>query len=277
MTWFGNKTPTSAGEESITKEMKHSWVKSVPQRSLMTQWQEMLLRVAELFNENILYYPEKQEDMLIALEGVKTDWMMIDRQLASTDETAVMYDIINGTFPALVSRFTVIKASKNSQQRNPEDDFLSVQKQVEQMHMAVTKVRAAVDAQRFTRFRNLEHHEESKQLSALSFPEFAGLPEEVTTKLSVLQKIWVSQQETSHPIEDEYLLERIVTDYIPSSVGLYKPFIDDTMGLEATAREALIMQLGLIEANLKAVVNRNLQEQLKSLNAQTDFLTARLE
>lgn len=71
------------------------------------------------------------------------------------------------------------------------------------------------------------------------------------------------------------MLERTVTDYIPSSMSLYLPFISAGIKRESTARKALLSQLQLIKDHLENIAEWSFNEQMRTVDAQTEFLKDR--
>lgn len=268
---------TEKFESDLSSSAKHAWVKEVSQQNLLSQWGEALLRIEELFVTPILYYPEKQPEVLRELNTLKTEWLKIDRELLEEEEAAILYDVLHKEIPALIYRFNLLKSTRNSLNQNHEDDYLNLQKKLERVFSDVSRVRAQADTQKLARFKNLHPGAPNTHLTKLDWPTFPGLPAEIQTTLDELHTLWGSQKGKVQTVEDEYLLERIVTDYIPSSVSLYKPFISDSEELEATAREALLSQLQLITGHLQSMSKRSFGEQMKSINAQTQFLKDRLD
>lgn len=252
------------------------WVQQVTQRNLLTQWGEATLRVEELFTETVLYYPEKQREFIKAINRLQAEFLKIDRQLVTVEEAAVLYDVLHMELPALVYRLGVLKSTRGSSNKNHEDDYLDLQKKMEQLLTSVLTVRAKVDAQKLSRFSNLSSNQ-TTQLSNLTWPTFPDLPQPIQEELDTLQVLWASQKDKVHTVEDEYLLERIVTDYVPSSLSLYFPFISARMEMENAAREALMSQLQLIKDHLENVSERNFNEQMRTVKAQTEFLKDRFK
>lgn len=261
---------------SNTQGEKLAWVQQVTQRKLLTQWGETILRIEELFTETVLYYPENQKEVLKAINRLQAEFLKIDRQLVTQEEAATLYDVMHTELPALVYRLGLLKSTRGSSNRNHEDDYLDLQKKMEQLLSNVLTVRAKVDAQKLSRFSD-SHSDQTTQLSNLSWPTFTNLPESIQEELCSLQSLWSAQKDKVHTVEDEYLLERIVTDYIPSSMSLYFPFISAKMEMEKPAREALLSQLQLIKNHLENVSERNLNEQMRIVNAQTEFLKDRFK
>lgn len=255
---------------------KLAWVQQVTQRNLLTQWGEATLRVEELFTETVLYYPEKQREFIKAINRLQAEFLKIDRQLVTAEEASVLYDVLHMELPALVYRLGVLKSTRGSSNKNHEDDYLDLQKKMEQLLTSVLTVRAKVDAQKLSRFSSL-NSSQTTQLSNLTWPTFTDLPIPVQEELGALQTLWASQKDKVHTVEDEYLLERIVTDYVPSSLSLYFPFISARMEMENTAREALMSQLQLIKDHLENVSERNFNEQMRTVKAQTEFLKDRFK
>lgn len=255
---------------------KLAWVQQVTQRNLLTQWGEATLRVEELFTETVLYYPEKQREFIKAINRLQAEFLKIDRQLVTAEEASVLYDVLHMELPALVYRLGVLKSTRGSSNKNHEDDYLDLQKKMEQLLTSVLTVRAKVDAQKLSRFSSL-NSSQTTQLSNLTWPTFTDLPIPVQEELDTLQTLWASQKDKVHTVEDEYLLERIVTDYVPSSLSLYFPFISARMEMENTAREALMSQLQLIKDHLENVSERNFNEQMRTVKAQTEFLKDRFK
>lgn len=255
---------------------KAHWIKKSSQQNVLTQWEESISRVEELFTETVLYYPEKQPEFLKSLNKIKLEWIKTDRALVTSAEATVLYDVIHQEIPALVYRLGLLKSTRGSSNKNHEDDYLGLQKKMEKLLSAVLTVRAKVDAQKLSRFKDSHHGFPANLLFRLTWPVYADLPEDVTQKLAELGKLWISQREATHSTEDEYLLERIITDYIPSSIQLYAPFKSGTVEMESAARAALLNQLALIQNHLERVVQNNFQERMKTVHAQTEFLQERL-
>lgn len=262
---------------NISPAAKHAWMKQASQQNLLSQWGEALLRIEELFMNPILYYPEKQPEVLRELHNLKTEWLKIDRELLEENEAETLYDVLHQEVPALIYRFNILKSTRNALNQNHEDDYLSLQKKLEQVFSEVSRVRALADTQKLARFKNLHPGAPNKHLTKLDWPTFPELPANIQASLIELRTLWENQKGKVQTVEDEYLLERIVTDYIPSSVSLYQPFISDNAELEAAAREALLSQLQLILGHLQGMSKRSFGEQMKSINAQTQFLKDRLD
>lgn len=255
---------------------KLTWLQQVTQRTLLTHWGEAIMRIEELFTETVLYYPENQKEVLKAINRLQAEFLKIDRQLVTIDEATILYDVLHTELPALVYRLGLLKSTRGSSNRNHEEDYLELQKKMEQLLSNVLTVRAKVDAQKLSRFSQLSSRQ-TTQLSNLTWPSFPDVPETVKEELDTLQTLWTSQKDKVHTVEDEYLLERIVTDYIPSSMSLYFPFISARMEMENAAREALLSQLQLIKDHLENVSERNFNEQMRTVKAQTEFLKDRFK
>lgn len=255
---------------------KLAWLQQVTQRNLLTQWGETILRVEELFTETVLYYHDNQQNVLQSLNRLQNEYMRIDRQLVTIEEAVTLYDVMHTELPALVYRLGLLKSTRSSSNRNHEDDYLELQKKMEQLLTGILTVKAKVDAQKLSRFSNL-NSSQTTQLTSLKWPIFNDLPEQVQEELNVLQILWTAQKDKVHTVEDEYILERIVTDYIPSSMSLYFPFISAKMEMENTAREALLTQLQLIKNHLENISERNFNEQMRTVKAQTEFLKDRFK
>jgi hypothetical protein len=279
MGWLGgkNKDHTEQFDSNISPEAKADWVRQVSQRNLLIQWGEALLRVEELFTETVLYYPEKQKEVLKTLNKLKAEWLKTDRKLVTVAEAVVLYDVLHKELPALIYRLGLLKATRGSSNKNHEDDYLDLWRKLEQLLSAVFTVRAKVDAQKLARFQNLSPSSSTTQLTGLSWPVYSDTPEDVAIRLADLGELWSAQREKVHTVEDEYLLERIVTDYIPSSFQLYAPFISGRVEMESIARAALLSQLELIQDHLENVAETSFREQMKTVNAQTEFLKDRLK
>lgn len=275
---FGFFTPkindyTEQFETNAIPEEKKVWIKNASQLNLLTQWGESILRVEEIFAETVLYYPSQQPEVLKTLNKIKAEWLKSDRGLVNVEEAVVLYDVLHKEIPALIYRLGLLKATRDSSNRNHEDDSLALQNKLEQLLSYVFTVRAKVDAQKLSRFKGTVAQ---ASLSRLSWPVFEGITEDVATKLAELGALWEAQRGNVHTVEDEYLLERIVTDYIPSSFQLYAPFISGRVEMESTARAALLSQLDLIQNHLERVAETTFREQMKTVNAQTEFLKDRL-
>lgn len=275
---FGFFTPkrndyTEQFETNATPEEKQLWIKNATQLNLLTQWGESILRVEEIFAETVLYYPSQQPEVLKTLNKIKAEWLKSDRGLVNVEEAVVLYDVLHKEIPALIYRLGLLKATRDSSNRNHEDDSLALQNKLEQLLSYVFTVRAKVDAQKLSRFKGTVAQ---ASLSRLSWPVYEANAEEVVTKLAELGVLWEAQRGNVHTVEDEYLLERIVTDYIPSSFQLYAPFISGRVEMESTARAALMSQLDLIQNHLERVAETTFREQMKTVNAQTEFLKDRL-
>lgn len=255
---------------------KLSWMQEVTQRNLLAQWGETILRIEELFAETVLYYHDNQQNVLKAINRLQSEYMRIDRQLLTVEEAATLYNVMHTELPALVYRLGMLKSTRGSSNRNHEDDYLDLQKKMEQLLSNILSVKAKVDAQKLSRFTNLSSSQ-TTQLSNLQWPTFSDLPEQVTEELEILRGLWTAQKNEIHKVEDEYILERIVTDYIPSSMSLYFPFISAKMEMENTAREALLTQLQLIKNHLENISERNFNEQMRTVKAQTEFLQDRFK
>lgn len=113
------------------------------------------------------------------------------------------------------------------------------------------------------------------QLTKLSWPTYDNLPARVARELDVIYVLWSNQQGRAHTVENEYLLEKIVTDYIPSSMALYLPFISSERKMESAARAALFSQLQIIKGHLQQLSESAFSQQMRDVNAQTDFLKHR--
>lgn len=255
---------------------KLSWMQEVTQRNLLAQWGETILRIEELFAETVLYYHDNQQNVLKAINRLQSEYMRIDRQLLTVEEAATLYNVMHTELPALVYRLGMLKSTRGSSNRNHEDDYLDLQKKMEQLLSNILSVKAKVDAQKLSRFTNLSSSQ-TTQLSNLQWPTFSDLPEQVTEELEILRGLWTAQKNEIHKVEDEYILERIVTDYIPSSMSLYFPFISAKIEMENTAREALLTQLQLIKNHLENISERNFNEQMRTVKAQTEFLQDRFK
>lgn len=255
---------------------KLAWLQQVTQRNLLTQWGETILRVEELFTETVLYYHDNQQNVLQALNRLQNEYMRIDRQLVTVEEAVTLYDVMHTELPALVYRLGLLKSTRSSSNRNHEDDYLDLQKKMEQLLSSILTVKAKVDAQKLSRFSNFSSSQ-TTQLSNLKWPSFSDIPDQVQDELNVLQVLWSAQKDKVHTVEDEYILERIVTDYIPSSMSIYFPFISAKMEMENTAREALLTQLQLIKNHLENISERNFNEQMRTVKAQTEFLQDRFK
>lgn len=255
---------------------KLSWMQEVTQRNLLAQWGETILRIEELFAETVLYYHDNQQNVLKAINRLQSEYMRIDRQLLTVEEAATLYNVMHTELPALVYRLGMLKSTRGSSNRNHEDDYLDLQKKMEQLLSNILSVKAKVDAQKLSRFTNLSSSQ-TTQLSNLQWPTFSDLPEQVTEELEILRGLWTAQKNEIHKVEDEYILERIVTDYIPSSMSLYFPFISAKIEMENTARKALLTQLQLIKNHLENISERNFNEQMRTVKAQTEFLQDRFK
>lgn len=270
-----NNDYTDQFDAPLSGSEKLSWIQNATQKNLLTQWGETLLRVEELFSEPILYYPENQPEMLRTLTNLKHEWMKIDRRLVTESEAQILYDIMHKELPALIYRLSMLKSTRDSVSQNHEDNHLSLRKKMDQLSSDIFRVRAVVDAQKLARFKELNPGESNVHLSKLNWPSYDAVPSDVQQKLEEIRSLWEAQKGKVLTVEDEYLLERIVTDYIPSSLGLYNPFISDKMELETTARQALLSQLDIIQGHLERMSERSFEEQMKTLNAQTKFLKDR--
>lgn len=270
-----SKDFTELFDSNATPEEKTEWLSRASQLNLLTQWGESLLRVEELFVGTVLYYDSQQKEVLKALNTLKSEWLRIDRKLVTVPEAVVLYDVIHKEIPALIYRFGLLKSTRSSSNRNHEDDYLNLQTKMEQLLSAVLTVSAKVDAHKLARFKTSNPGESTTHLSKLTWPVYANLSEDVAKKLAEIGEKWNAQREHIHSVEDEYLMERIVTDYIPSSIQLYAPYVSDRMEMEATARAALMGHLDLIQDHLKKVSERTFREQMKTVNAQTEFLKDR--
>lgn len=266
---------TDQFESNATPEEKSEWLTRASQLNLLTQWGESLLRVEELFTGTVLYYDSQQAEVLKALNTLKAEWLRIDRKLVTIPEAVVLYDVLHKEIPALIYRFGVLKSTRSSSNKNHEDDQLDLQTKMEQLLSSVLSVRAKVDAQKLARFRESTTTAQSTHLSQLSWPVYGSLSDDLAGKLAEMGELWKVQKENVSSVEDEYLLERIVTDYVPSSLLLYSQFNSDSVEMESTARAALLGQLDLIQNHLEKVAEKTFREQMKTVNAQTEFLKDR--
>lgn len=266
---------TDQFETTANMEEKAEWIKAASQLNLLTQWGESLLRVEEIFTETVLYYPSQQPEFLKTLNKIKTEWLKSDRNLVTVTEAAILYDVLHKEIPALIYRLGLLKSTRSSSNQNHEDDYLALQLKLEQLLNSVFTVRAKVDAQKLARFKEM-NPTRTTSLAQLIWPNYTNIPEEVKEKLKELGIIWNTQRKNINTVEDEYLLERIVTDYIPSSFQLYSQFLSGRIEMEAEARASLMSQLHIIQERLERITQTTFREQMKTVATQTEFLRDRL-
>lgn len=265
-----------AGNTSTAESVNIAWVREVSTRNLITQWNEISLRFEELFIGNVLYYPEQQASFVSSLHLLKKEWMLIDRQLVSDTEAVLMFSVLNVEVPKLLTKIGEMKAERGSMTANHEDNYLIIVEKVKKIVSDVVKLRSKVDAQKLSRYTSTVNEEASQHLTSMSFPFYSNLPENIAAQLLNVAALWNKLQPQVHAVEDEYLLERLVTDYIPNSVELYMAFSDANEAQRTEAAELLSNQLRLMAERLTMVKENAMGQQLKAMRAQSEFLGERL-
>lgn len=269
MSWFNRSTNPPADASAHV-----GWIRAASTRNLITQWNETLLRFSEILSGNVLYYPEQQKTILNYIETIKHEWMLVDRQLLTDEEAETMYVILNMRLPQLLMRFGEMKAERNSMSVNHEGNYLKISETVTSMVKTITQLRTKTDAQKLTRYTQQE--DTQLHLQAITFPTLSDLPESSVMLSVQLKALWLKLQESVLSVEDEYIVERVATDYLPNSVDLYRTFADAETVLLAQAETALNTQLQVMISRLQSIQASVHAQQLKNLNAQTDFLNERL-
>jgi hypothetical protein len=271
MAWFGKaENPVSVSSVNA------GWVRAASTRNLITQWSEIMLRLQEILSGNVLYYPEQQNVLLNQIDVIRKEWMLVDRQLITDDEAGLLYRIINQDAPEMIQRLGQMKAERASTSANHEGNYLEVSERVRKVLGEVSQLRTKTDAQKLARYTESTNGTVEQHLASLAFPIYADLPTEFDEQLQNMRELWESLQSEVHSVEDEYLLERIVTDYLPNSVELYLSFLKGPERLRQQAKEAFLSQLSLLFGRLEAVQEAALVQKMKAMNAQSQFLEERL-
>lgn len=112
-------------------------------------------------------------------------------------------------------------------------------------------------------------------LSSIPFPHQSFENAELSQALRTLEKAWKSA--TKHPtsIEDRYLLEQIVTSWLPESWSLIRGFETYSDQLRQRVEANVLEQLNLITEQVQELLDRNQQTFLGRLEAHTQFLRER--
>lgn len=265
-----------AENSSQPENVNIAWIREVSTRNLITQWNEIVLRFEEMLTGKVLYYPEQQVSLLSSVHLVKKEWNLIDRQLVSDAEALLMFSILNNEMPKLLTKIGEMKAQRSSMAANHEDNYLIIAEIVKNIVSDVVKLRSKVDAQKLSRYTDATKEEAHQHLASMSFPVYSTLPQELSAQLQSVSDLWEKLQLQVHTVEDEYLLERLVTDYIPNSVELYMAFSDANTAQQAEAKNLLSNQLRLMSERLTVVKENAMGQHLKAMRAQTEFLTERL-
>ena len=264
-------------DSHLSAAQKHEWIKKVTVTAAEKQWNETLASLDELFESDILYYPTQQKDLLESLRVTHTEWMRIDRNLLTDEEASKLYDALHTSLPAFIYLIGLLKAARTTTDRNHEDDFLAVQKIVSDIQSDVLGVRAKVDAQKLARYRELHPSNPEHRLQSLEWPDYSALEDDLRNRITKIRQLWENQVGKMHNTKDEYLLERIVTDYLPSSLNLFNLFSSDQSIMKGEASKALHKQLDIIENHLKQMASTHFDEQMMMMQAQTEFLEERLK
>jgi hypothetical protein len=267
---------SKASTSEVDSSAKVTWVKNASKKDLSAQWAEIVNRLHELLTGDVLYYPEQQKNLLSSISLIRDEWMLIDKQLMTDEESVNMYWVINKEMPNLIMSLGQMKAERSSSSANHEGNYLEISKRVRQMQEGVMRLRAKTDAEKLSRFTDPANSNSHQNLSTLSFPAYPDLPVAIQEKLAEIGVLWRELQDETHTTENEYLLERLVTDYIPSSVELYQSFTKARESQLQEAQDTLSAQLELIKQRVSSIQEGILGQQLKAMNAQTDFLTQRL-
>jgi len=271
MAWFG-KTENPASVPSVNA----GWVRAASTRNLITQWSEIMLRLQEILSGNVLYYPEQQKVLLDQIDVIRKEWMLVDRQLVTDDEAGLLYRIINQDAPEMIQRLGQMKAERASTSANHEGNYLEVSERVRKVLGEVSQLRTKTDAQKLSRYTESTDGTVEQHLASLAFPTYSDLPADFDERMQNMRTLWESLQSEVHSVEDEYLLERVVTDYLPNSVELYLSFLKGPERLRQQAKEAFLNQLSLLSGRLEAVQEAALEQKMKAMNAQSQFLEERL-
>jgi len=271
MAWFG-KTENPASVPSVNA----GWVRAASMRNLITQWSEIMLRLQEILAGNVLYYPEQQKVLLDQIDVIRKEWMLVDRQLVTDDEAGLLYRIINQDAPEMIQRLGQMKAERASTSVNHEGNYLEVSERVRKVLGEVSQLRTKTDAQKLSRYTESTDGTIEQHLASLAFPTYSDLPTDFAEQMQIMRTLWESLQSEVHSVEDEYLLERVVTDYLPNSVELYLSFLKGPEKLRQQAKEAFLNQLSLLSGRLEAVQEAALEQKMKAMNAQSQFLEERL-
>lgn len=112
-------------------------------------------------------------------------------------------------------------------------------------------------------------------LSRLPFPHHTFENAELAQALRALEKVWKAA--TKHPtsVEDRYLLEQIVTSWLPESWSLIRGFESYSEQLRQRVEANVLEQLTLITEQVQELLDRNQQSFLSRLEAHTQFLRER--
>lgn len=286
---------TSGGEMSVTQgtdplyasinaKDKLLWMRNVTAPEVSRQWDEAYRLVSGLLgklSDDYIVYMTDRSSLALELRAIRKEWLSVDRTLVSEREAVILYDVLHRDIPQLAKFLGAVRAEWNSGS-SKRALLAEINKKVGDAKRSTLNAKAQADAETLIRYQRekavsaVEMHQ-SPNINGQTWPTFSEiLPDTVKTKLATLQGLWTSQIAVVTDIKDEFLLERIASNYVPSSVNLYEMLMNGEEETHKVAEESLLSQLVLVEKHLRELSARTVKDQLNSQKAQTEFLKTRL-
>lgn len=114
-------------------------------------------------------------------------------------------------------------------------------------------------------------------LRALVFPQHDFHNAQIKKALQALEKAWDIARKRPTTVEDRFLLEQIVTSYLPDSWRMIRGFETFTPELQARVEQNVLEQIQLLAEQVQELLNKREDEFLGQIEAHTAFLRARKE
>jgi hypothetical protein len=191
----------------------------------------------------------------------------LDRNRMSSEQKRDLAMIVFGSFPRAVARMET-QLSSVDEMHSASEEFGYKLRDLMEKYLDVMPRKIPVPNQL------VQSTDEGKDKPVTV--ESIG-DEEADAKLASVQKLTMEAYSLATSVEDRFFAETAANSYIPDSVRMLKGLMNAPEDMQTEAKELFLKQLGIIETQLKGIMQRSATHSLSEMKAHTEFLESKKE
>lgn len=271
--FFNKKKQDSVNEDKnlVNEEYrirKIAWVKTVKTESILEAFQGFQEDILST-QEHVLHsHKSAGKKFMISLsstlEALQANVLKIDRNLLNDQNAEYFFEIIQRELPWAISEYQKIVFGKEIYYPMVWESFSSIFLKTPLEKLGVMRTQQA------TMQALLDVDPAKKEIK--HFPKMSSNNQNVTASLQKVENLWSQNKTGKHSVEDEYFLEQTVTSYVPEAWRMFITFQNAPKEIQTKATEVFLKQMDLIQNQLYQILQRNMELNLSTMQAQFDFL-----
>lgn len=226
-------------------------------------------QVSDISSNPMLLGDSERSNYQVVIDKVRylrRQWLLLDSSLLSLEQASNLWELLETKLPVTFDAYERVAISlghSNQSSYNTYPHLGLPQNFRNFLESATNQIRE---------MKNPVQEKPSQAEEWSPFPQVDANEPDVAAKLESIEKLWVAAVEAEPSMDDKYLLEQIITRYIPETWTLYQRFHSSMEPMKARSKAEVLEQLDTIEKQLVDITDFRLQNDLDTMQIQSQFL-----